>query len=315
MPGDPELERLATALVRWNAIAIVLQANAESTELGGHIASYQSAETLYEVGFNHFWRARSDDHLGDLLYIQGHSSPGIYARAFLEGRLSRRATPPVPPGGGRGRTLVVPPPVADARLLAVPDRLDGPRAADGDLPGALHEVPLGARDRGRGRPEGLGVHGRRRDGRAGVDGRDLARRPREARQPRLRRQLQPAAARRPRARQRQDHPGARDELPRRGLERHQGDLGLQLGHAARRRRRGLAAPAHGGGGGRRVPDVQGERRRVRARALLREVPRDAGDGRGLDGRGDLGAPARRPRPAEGLRGLPTPRSGTRASRR
>ena len=88
MPGDPELERLATALVRWNALAIVLQANAESTELGGHIASYQSAETLYEVGFNHFWRARSDDHLGDLLYIQGHSSPGIYARAFLEGRLS-----------------------------------------------------------------------------------------------------------------------------------------------------------------------------------------------------------------------------------
>jgi len=88
VPGDPELERLATALVRWNAIAIVLQANAESTELGGHIASYQSAETLYEVGFNHFWRARSEDHGGDLVYIQGHSSPGIYARAFLEGRLS-----------------------------------------------------------------------------------------------------------------------------------------------------------------------------------------------------------------------------------
>ncbi|MGI8974129.1 MAG: pyruvate dehydrogenase (acetyl-transferring), homodimeric type [Gaiella sp.] len=88
LPGDPELERLATALVRWNAIALVLQANAESTELGGHIASYQSAETLYEVGFNHFWRARSADQPGDLLYIQGHSSPGIYARAFLEGRLS-----------------------------------------------------------------------------------------------------------------------------------------------------------------------------------------------------------------------------------
>ena len=88
LPGDPELERLATALVRWNAIAIVLQANAESTELGGHIASYQSAETLYEVGFNHFWRARSDAHGGDLVYIQGHSSPGIYARAFLEGRLT-----------------------------------------------------------------------------------------------------------------------------------------------------------------------------------------------------------------------------------
>ncbi len=88
MPGDRELERMASALVRWNAIAIVLQANAESTELGGHIASYQSAETLYEVGFDHFWRARSDAHLGDLVYVQGHSSPGFYARAFLEGRLS-----------------------------------------------------------------------------------------------------------------------------------------------------------------------------------------------------------------------------------
>jgi pyruvate dehydrogenase E1 component len=88
VPGDPELERLATALVRWNAIAIVLQANAESSELGGHIASYQSAETLYEVGFNHFWRARSESHGGDLVYMQGHSSPGIYARAFLEGRLT-----------------------------------------------------------------------------------------------------------------------------------------------------------------------------------------------------------------------------------
>jgi pyruvate dehydrogenase E1 component len=88
MPGDPELERMATALVRWNAIAIVLQANAESTELGGHIASYQSAETLYEVGFDHFWRGRSGDHLGDLVYVQGHSSPGFYSRAFLEGRLS-----------------------------------------------------------------------------------------------------------------------------------------------------------------------------------------------------------------------------------
>jgi len=88
MPGDQELEAAATALVRWNAVALVLQANAESTELGGHIASYQSAETLYEVGFDHFWRGRSENHLGDLVYLQGHSSPGFYARAFLEGRFS-----------------------------------------------------------------------------------------------------------------------------------------------------------------------------------------------------------------------------------
>ena len=94
-------------------------------------------------------------------------------------------------------------------------------------------------------PQGVGVHGRRRDGRAGVDGRDLARRPREPRQPDLRRQLQPAAPRRPGARQRQDHPGARDQLPRRRLERDQGDLGRELGPAPGRRPRRPAEAADG----------------------------------------------------------------------
>ncbi|MEJ7876835.1 MAG: pyruvate dehydrogenase (acetyl-transferring), homodimeric type [Solirubrobacterales bacterium] len=88
LPGDPTMERRVRSLIRWNAIAMILRANKESSELGGHIASFQSAALLYETGFNHFWRAPSDDHGGDLVYIQGHSSPGIYARAFLEGRLS-----------------------------------------------------------------------------------------------------------------------------------------------------------------------------------------------------------------------------------
>src|SRR4051794_10030467 len=86
--ADEEIERRIRAYVRWNAMAMVLRANAESSELGGHIASYQSAATLYEVGFNHFWHAKDAEHGGDLVYIQGHSSPGIYARAFLEGRLT-----------------------------------------------------------------------------------------------------------------------------------------------------------------------------------------------------------------------------------
>ncbi|MGB3099281.1 MAG: pyruvate dehydrogenase (acetyl-transferring), homodimeric type [Solirubrobacterales bacterium] len=88
LPGDPALERRVRSLVRWNAIATVLRANAESSELGGHIASYQSAAMLYEIGFNHFWHAPTPEHDGDLVYIQGHSSPGIYARSFLEGRFS-----------------------------------------------------------------------------------------------------------------------------------------------------------------------------------------------------------------------------------
>ncbi len=87
-PGDLDLEHHIRAIIRWNAIALVLNANKESSELGGHVASYQSAATLYEVGFNHFWNAPSDRHGGDLVYLQGHSSPGFYARAFLEGRLT-----------------------------------------------------------------------------------------------------------------------------------------------------------------------------------------------------------------------------------
>ena len=86
--GNMELEHRIRALMRWNAMAIVMNANKESSELGGHIASFASAATLYDVAFNHFFHGKTDDHGGDLVYFQGHSSPGIYARAFIEGRLS-----------------------------------------------------------------------------------------------------------------------------------------------------------------------------------------------------------------------------------
>jgi pyruvate dehydrogenase E1 component len=88
LPGDPALERRLRSIVRWNAMAMVVRANKESSELGGHIASYQSLAVLYEVGFNHFWRAPTEEFGGDLVYFQGHSSPGNYARAYLEGRLT-----------------------------------------------------------------------------------------------------------------------------------------------------------------------------------------------------------------------------------
>jgi pyruvate dehydrogenase E1 component len=89
-PGDRELEKRVEALIRWNAMAMVVRANRKGTELGGHIATYASSAQLYEVGFNHFWHAPSAAHGGDMVYIQGHSSPGIYARAFLEGRLTEQ---------------------------------------------------------------------------------------------------------------------------------------------------------------------------------------------------------------------------------
>ena len=86
--GDYELEHKIRSLVRWNAMATVIRANKESSELGGHISSFASAATLYDVGFNHFFRAANDKFLGDLVYIQGHSAPGVYARAVLEGRIT-----------------------------------------------------------------------------------------------------------------------------------------------------------------------------------------------------------------------------------
>ena len=89
-PGDLETEGRLRAALRWNAMAMVTRANRESTELGGHIASYASLATIYEVGFNHFFKAPSDTGAGDLVFFQGHSSPGMYARAFLEGRLTER---------------------------------------------------------------------------------------------------------------------------------------------------------------------------------------------------------------------------------
>jgi pyruvate dehydrogenase E1 component len=87
MPGDLFMERQLRSLIRWNALAMVMRANADDSGVGGHIASFASSATLYDVGFNYFWRAPTEENPGDLIYIQGHSSPGIYARSFLEGRL------------------------------------------------------------------------------------------------------------------------------------------------------------------------------------------------------------------------------------
>jgi len=87
IPGDQNIEHRIRSISRWNAMAMVVRAN-KHTNVGGHIASYASAATLYDVGFNHFWHGVSDQHAGDLVFIQGHSSPGVYSRAFLLGRLT-----------------------------------------------------------------------------------------------------------------------------------------------------------------------------------------------------------------------------------
>jgi pyruvate dehydrogenase E1 component len=103
-PGDQALERRIKSLIRWNALAMVVRANRVEHNIGGHISTYASAATLYEVGFNHFFRARTENFEGDTVYFQGHASPGIYARAFLEGRLSAQQLEnfrrELKPGGG-----------------------------------------------------------------------------------------------------------------------------------------------------------------------------------------------------------------------
>ena len=102
--GSRAIERRIKSLVRWNAMAMVVRANREEEGIGGHISTYSSAATLYEVGFNHFFHARGEKHEGDIIYFQGHASPGIYARAFLEGRISQQQLEnfrrELKPGGG-----------------------------------------------------------------------------------------------------------------------------------------------------------------------------------------------------------------------
>src|SRR3972149_3785432 len=103
-PGNREIERRIKSLIRWNAMAMVVGANKQESGIGGHISTYASAATLYEIGFNHFFKGRGESGSGDQIYFQGHASPGIYARAFLEGRLTteqlKNFRRELKPGGG-----------------------------------------------------------------------------------------------------------------------------------------------------------------------------------------------------------------------
>ncbi|CAM5687249.1 Pyruvate dehydrogenase E1 component OS=Streptomyces rimosus subsp. rimosus (strain ATCC / DSM 40260 / JCM 4667 / NRRL 2234) OX=1265868 GN=aceE PE=4 SV=1 [Streptomyces rimosus subsp. rimosus] len=139
-PGDEAMEARITAWNRWNAAAMVTRGS--RLGLGGHIATFASAAWLYETGFQHFFRGQEADGSGDQLYIQGHASPGIYARAYLEGRLTEDQLDALPPGEPAGDGLPsYPHPRRLPWLLGVPHRLHGPRPALRDLPGALQPLP------------------------------------------------------------------------------------------------------------------------------------------------------------------------------
>ena len=264
-------------------------------------ASSRSA-LLYDIGFGHFWHAPTRQHGGDLIYVQGHVSPGIYARAFVEGRLTEQQLLNFrQESDGKGIPSYPHP-------WLMPDFWQFPTVSMGLGPlMAIYQARFlkyleGPRPREDRRPQGVGVPRRRRMRRAGIAGRDLAGGPRAPRQPDLRHQLQPAAARRTGARQRQDHPGAGRRVPRRRLERDQGRLGLGLGQALREGQGRHPAEAHGGVRRRPVPGLQEQERRVRARAFLQHAGAEGAGRRPVRRRG-VEAQPRRPRSVQGLRGV------------
>ena len=183
----------------------------------------------YEVGFNHFFRGKGDGGFGDQIYFQGHAAPG-HLRARVPRRPPHRGSArPLPPRDHRPRAAVVSAPAPAADVLGVPDRLDGPRPAERGVPGALQPLPLQPQARRHVERAGVVLRRRRRARRARSDRRARPRGARTARQPDLRRQLQPAAARRAGARRRQGDPGVRVDVPRHGLERAQGRSGAGSG--------------------------------------------------------------------------------------
>ena len=200
-----------------------------STASAGTCPRSRRRPALYDVGFNHFFRGKRDGGFGDQVFFQGHAAPGIYARAFLEGRLTEEQLDRFRREVDGGGLPSYPHPRRMPEFWEFPTVSMGLGPLNAIAQARFNRYLLAPRDGRHERGEGVGVRRRRRDGRARVDGRAVDRGTRAARQPDLRRQLQPAAPRRPGARQRQDHPGARGDLPRRGLERHQGDLGPRAG--------------------------------------------------------------------------------------
>ncbi len=237
-----------------------------------------------------------------------HLRPGV-----PRGPPRRGPARPLPTRAHRRRPVELPAPAPHARLLGVPDGVDGPGPHLVDLPGPLQPLPARPPDRRHRRDPGVVLRGRRRDRRARDPRRHRPRRPRAARQPGVGRQLQPPAPRRPGAGQRQDHPGAGGRVPRCGVERHQGHLGLPVGRAAGQGRRRPAAGEDEHHRRRRLPALRGERRGPHPRPLLRARPPAPGHGRAPLRRG---AAARSPAAATTTRSstpptAPRPRSGAR----
>ena len=321
-PGDEEAERRFRAYLRWNAAMIVHRAQKPGIGVGRPHLDLRLRRDAVRGGLQPLLPRQGPPRWWRPGVLPGPRLPRHVRPRLPRGPAVRGPPRRVPPGEVARRrrcaagAAVVPAPAADARLLGVPHGVDGHRPDERHLPGAVQQVPPQPWPQGHQRPARVGVPRRRRDGRARVARPAAARGRRGARQPHLRRQLQPAAARRPGARQRQDHPGARGVLPRRRLERHQGRLGPRLGPAARRRRRRRAGPPDELDLRRRLPDLPRQRRQARAREVLRPRPAHPQDGRRLVRRRHLvEAQARRPRLPQGVRRLQRRRGAHRPADR
>ncbi|GMA34114.1 hypothetical protein GCM10025876_03180 [Demequina litorisediminis] len=209
-PGNEEIERRYRGWIRWNAAVMVTRAQAAGKGVGGHISSYASVATLYEVGLNHFFRGKDHPGGGDQVYFQGHAAPGVYARGYVEGRFSENDLDSFrqeKSGPGRGMSSYPHP-----RLM--PDVWEFPTVSMGLGPAsAIYQAWTNRYMHLRGIKDTSQQHVWAFLGDGEMDepesrGMLQARGAPEPRQPHLRGELQPAAPRRPRARQRQDHPGA-----------------------------------------------------------------------------------------------------------
>ena len=218
-PGDESAERTYRRWLRWNAAVMVTRAQRPGVGVGGHISSYASTATLYEVGFNHFFRGKDHPGGGDHVFFQGHASPGNYARAFIEGRLSEAdldgfRQEESRPAGGRGL-----PSYPHPRRME--DFWEYPTVSMGLGPSeAIYQAWFDKYLQGAG--------------------------------------IKDTSQQHTWARKRQDHPGARGLLQGRRLERHQGDLGPWLGPAPRRGQGPRPGAPHDGDARRRLPDLQGQ---------------------------------------------------------
>ena len=311
-PGDEYLERRIRAFIRWNAAVMVVRANVRSEAIGGHLSTYASSASLYEVGFNHFFRGKDDGRPGDQVYFQGHASPGIYARAFVEGRLSEEQLDNFRfEVGGDGLSSYPHP-----RLM--PDFWEYPTVSMGLGPAQRHRPgprePLPPRPRAWSTPRTAGSGASSGDGEfdepetigaLGMAGREHLDNLVFVVNCNLQRLDGPV---RGNGKVIQEF----EALFRgAGLERDQGDLGPHLGRAAGQGRRRRPAQQDELDRRRRVPEVRHRVGRLHPGALLRSRPPPAGAGGPPLRRGAAVPAPRRPRLPQALRRL---QGGHRARR-